>query len=58
MNRLNYSTGSDMLMIHQINLLSDVLIVQKMRRLEFMEKRPEYQNFIAPLLTELQTGLF
>ena len=57
-NRLSYSTGSDILMIHQINLLSDVLNVQRMRRLEFMEKRPEYRNFIAPLLAELQAGLF
>ena len=57
-NRLTYSTGSDILMIHQINLLADVLNVQRMRRLEFIEKRPEYRNFIAPLLAQLQAGLF
>ena len=56
--RLRFTMGTDRLMIHQMNLLTELLEIARLRRMENMEQDSAYENLMVNLVNTLQSGLF
>lgn len=56
--RLDEIRGSDMLLVYQLQLLSELLGVSRVGRLEHMERSHHYEAVLSGMIGMLQEGLF
>jgi hypothetical protein len=58
LSRIQYSTNSDKLLDYQLKLMAELLDPDRMKRLEEMEKYPDYMGIIKELISDLKIRLF